>query len=150
MLICIGSWALYPLYLTYLALMFWILFQRPFQICYWNRIFRLRSVKLWFTNTFLLALILCQIWLYFVQLNLNKIQSNLSVRFNVRVECESLVKNCEDRKVRDWLVSGQPAKGHVKSTCWNLNSLLPGYILLVILCLGQVAIDSQNSLPGTC
>ena len=39
------------------------------------------------------------------------------VGFNVRVECESLVKNCEDNEVRDWLASGQPAKGHVRSTC---------------------------------
>ena len=39
------------------------------------------------------------------------------VGFNVEVECESLVKNCEDGEVRDWLVSGQPAKGHMGSTC---------------------------------
>ena len=39
------------------------------------------------------------------------------VGFNVEVECESLVKNCEDSEVRVWLVSGQPAKGHMGSTC---------------------------------
>ena len=50
------------------------------------------------------------------------------MRFDVKVECESLVKNCEDSEVRDWLTSGQPAKGHVRSTCKNLNSLLPSCI----------------------
>ena len=39
------------------------------------------------------------------------------VGFNVRVECESLVNNCEDNEVRDWVVSGQPAEGHMRSTC---------------------------------
>ena len=39
------------------------------------------------------------------------------VGFNVRVECESLVKNCEDNEVHDWVVSGQPAEGHMRSTC---------------------------------
>ena len=61
--------------------------------------------------------------MYFVQLF-----PCMFVGFNVRVECESLVKNCENSEVRDWLVSGQLAKGHVRSTCWNLNSLLPGCI----------------------
>ena len=50
------------------------------------------------------------------------------VGFNVKVECESLVKNCEDSEVCDWLTSGQPAKGHKRSTCWNLNNLLLGCI----------------------
>ena len=27
------------------------------------------------------------------------------VGFNVRVECESLVKNCENSEVRDWLAT---------------------------------------------
>ena len=38
------------------------------------------------------------------------------VRFIVKVECESFVKNCEDSEVHDWLASGRPAKGHIKRT----------------------------------
>ena len=48
------------------------------------------------------------------------------VRFNVRVECERLVKNYEEqanlRLARNWLASGQLAKGHMRSTCWKLKS----------------------------
>ena len=55
------------------------------------------------------------------------------VGFNVKVECENLVKNCEDSEVCDRLISGQPAKGHMRSTYWNLNSLLPGCISRVTL-----------------
>ena len=51
------------------------------------------------------------------------------VGFNVRVECESLVKICEESEVRDWLASGQPTKGHVRSTCWNLNNLMLGQVV---------------------
>ena len=47
---------------------------------------------------FLLALIPCQIWLYFVQSF-----PSMFVGFNVSVECESLVKNCEDNEIRDFL-----------------------------------------------
>jgi len=47
------------------------------------------------------------------------------VGFNVTVECESLVKIFEEqwssRLVRNCLASGQPVKGHVRSTCWKLN-----------------------------
>ena len=39
------------------------------------------------------------------------------VGFNVRVECECYVKNCEDNGGRNWLTSGQSAEGHMKSTC---------------------------------
>ena len=34
------------------------------------------------------------------------------VGFNVKVDCESLVKNCEDSEVHDWIMSGKPTKGH--------------------------------------
>ena len=60
------------------------------------------------------------------------------VRFDVRVECKSLAKNCEDSEVCDLFVTssrvdiGQPAKGHVRSIYWNLNNLLLGCILRVI------------------
>ena len=37
------------------------------------------------------------------------------VRFNVRIECEKLVKNCEQKTIRDWLTSGQPTKSHMRS-----------------------------------
>jgi len=41
--------------------------------------------------------------------------------FNVRVECKSLVKNCEDqgilRLAHNWLISEQLVKGHVRSIC---------------------------------
>ena len=50
-------------------------------------------VKLWFTTMFLLALIPR---LYFVQSF-----PCMFVEFNVKVECESLVKNCEDSEIRD-------------------------------------------------
>ena len=54
------------------------------------------------------------------------------VGFNVRVECERLVKNCEEQSIsqltRDWLASGQLLKGHVRSTCWKLKSEVPGSI----------------------
>ena len=60
---------------------------------------------------FLLTLIPCQISLYFVQSF-----PYMLVRFNLRVECESLVKNCEDSEVRDLLVNGQSVKGHMRST----------------------------------
>ena len=56
------------------------------------------TVKLWFTTMILLALIPCQIWLYFVQSF-----SCIFLRFNVRVGCESLVKICEESEVRNWL-----------------------------------------------
>ena len=49
---------------------------------------------------FLLALILCQICLYFSQSF-----PCMFVEFNVRVECENLVKNCEDSEVRDLLAT---------------------------------------------
>ena len=49
----------------------------------------------------LLALIICQIWLYFVQSF-----PCMFIRFNVRVEYESFVKNCEDGEVSDLLVIG--------------------------------------------
>ena len=49
----------------------------------------------------LLALIPCQIWLYFVQSF-----PYMFVGFNVRVECENFVKNCEDNEVRDLLATG--------------------------------------------
>ena len=39
------------------------------------------------------------------------------VGFNVRVECESFVKNCESQLSHDWLMNEQPAKGHVGSIC---------------------------------
>ena len=42
------------------------------------------------------------------------------VGFNVKIEYESLVKNCEEQSIlrlaRNWLASGQPVKGHVKNT----------------------------------
>ena len=63
------------------------------------------------------------------------------VGFNVRVECESYVKNCEDSEVRDWFTSGQPAKSHMRSTRWNLNNLLPDYILQVTSRLSQPVND---------
>ena len=44
----------------------------------------------------MLAVIPCQIWLYFVQSF-----PCMFVEFNVKVECESLVKNCEDSEIRD-------------------------------------------------
>ena len=49
---------------------------------------------------FFWALILCQIWLY-----LSQSLFCMFVGFNVRVECESLVKNCVDSEVRDLLVT---------------------------------------------
>ena len=44
----------------------------------------------------MLDFILCQIWLYFVQLF-----PYMFMGFDVKVECESLVNNCEDSEVRD-------------------------------------------------
>ena len=58
-------------------------------------------VKLWFTTMFLLALIPRQIWLYFVQSF-----PCMFVGFNVRVECESLVKNCENSEIHNLLMIG--------------------------------------------
>ena len=58
-------------------------------------------VKLWIKTMFLLGLIPYQIWLYFVQSF-----PCMFVGFNVRIECESLVKNCEDSEVRDLIVTG--------------------------------------------
>ena len=78
------------------------------------------STKLWFSIMLLLALFLCQIWLYF---------------FNHFPVClwESMYwvsvwnwwRNVKNRATRDWLASGQPAKGHVRSTCWKLKSQVP-------------------------
>ena len=47
------------------------------------------------------------------------------VRFNVRIECEKLVKNCEEKAIRDWLTSGQPAKSHMRSVYQMLKSQVP-------------------------
>ena len=38
------------------------------------------------------------------------------VVFNVRVECESLVKNCEDSEVHDWIVTGSRVDNPRKAT----------------------------------
>ena len=52
--------------------------------------------------------------------------------FNVRVECERLVKNYEEQGIlwlaRDWLASWQLVKSHVRSTCWKLKSQVSGGI----------------------
>ena len=68
----------------------------------------------------MLALISCQNWLYFSQSF-----PCMIVGFDVRVECENLVKICEEPwsswLARDWLASGLPTKGHVRSTCWKLK-----------------------------
>ena len=58
-------------------------------------------VKWWFTSVLLLALIICQICLYFVQW-----LPCMFIRFNVRVEYESFVKNCEDGEASDLLAIG--------------------------------------------
>ena len=47
------------------------------------------------------------------------------VRFNVRIECEKLMKNCEEKTIRDWLTSGQPAKSHMRSVYEMLKSQVP-------------------------
>ena len=47
------------------------------------------------------------------------------VRFNVRIECEKLVKNCEEKTIRDWLTSGQPTKSHMRSVYQMLKSQVP-------------------------
>ena len=62
--------------------------------------------------------------------------------FNVRVECERLVKNCEEQGnlqlAWDWLGSGQLTKGHVGSTCWKLKHQVPRGILQFTSRLGQL------------
>ena len=81
-------------------------------ICKQSMLNYMYIVKFWFTTMFLLTLIQCQIWLYFVQSF-----PCIFVGFNVRVECESLVKTCEESEVCDCLMSEQPTKGHMRNTC---------------------------------
>ena len=91
----------------------------------------------------MLALISCQNWLYFSQSF-----PCMIVGFDVRVECENLVKICEEpwssRLARDWLASGLPTKGHVRSTCWKLKSQVSKSISWLILQLGQLARCTAN------
>jgi len=67
------------------------------------------------------------------------------------------LKNCEEqsnsRLACDWLTSGQPAKGHVRSTCWKLKSQVPEGILRLgqlarwpTKCTGQVQKMGKHSL----
>ena len=50
---------------------------------------------------------------------------SMFVRFNVRIECEKLVKNCEQKTIHDWLTSGQPTKSHMRSVYQMLKSQVP-------------------------
>ena len=65
---------------------------------------------------FLLVLILYQIWLYFV-LSF----PCMFVGFNIRVECESLLKNCEDSEVRNLLAIGLRVDNPWKAT-WEAHA----------------------------
>ena len=57
--------------------------------------------------------------LFHVKFNCIFVQSfpYMFVGFNVRVECENLVKNYEDSEVCNWLTSGRLVKDHVRSIC---------------------------------
>ena len=73
------------------------------------------------------------------------------MRFNVRVVIESLINICEegDFVIGSWLAhEWQTAKGHVRSTCLYLKSLMQGWILWVTRDLDQVMSEQRNSLPG--
>ena len=50
---------------------------------------------------------------------------SMFVRFNVRIECEKLVKNCEQKTIHDWPTSGQPTKSHIRSVYQMLKSQVP-------------------------
>ena len=89
----------------------------------------------------MLTFILRQIWLYFVQSF-----PCIFVRSNVRVECESSVKICEESEVCNWLKSRQSTKGHMKSTCCNLNSCCQVIFHESLHNSGQVARYPRNSL----
>ena len=58
----------------------------------------------------------CFLGFYFVSNFIVFFQSfcSMFVRFNVRIECEKLVKNCEQKTIHDWPTSGQPTKSHKK------------------------------------
>ena len=73
-------------------------------------------VKLWFTTVFLLALVPCQIWLYFVQSF-----PCLFVGFNVRVEYVSFVKLVtSSRLARKWTTRKRPHEKHILGSCIDL------------------------------
>ena len=55
--------------------------------------------------------------------------SCMFLRFNERIECEKLVKNYEEKTIRDWLTSGQPTKSHMRSVYQMLKSQVPEGIL---------------------
>ena len=66
----------------------------------------------------MLDFILCQILLYFVQLF-----PYMFMGFDVRVECESLVKNCEDSEVRDWTTRKRPREKHMQESKQSFSKL---------------------------
>ena len=59
---------------------------------------------------------------------------------------EDLWRKWSSQLARDWLVGGQPAKGHVRSTCWNLNNFCQAVFCESLLDSSQVASDPWNSL----
>ena len=61
---------------------------------------------------------------------------------------KELWRQWNSRLTRDKLARRQPTKGHMRSTWWNLNNLLIGYISRVTSRLSQLASDPRNSLPG--
>ena len=83
----------------------------------------------------------CQIWLYFVQSF-----PYIFVGFNVRVECESLVKICEESEFATSSWVDQPVKGHVRSTCKNLISFCYAVFCESLRNSSQVVSDPRNSL----